>query len=97
MHIPIKDVLSKDQTVPHNHKQTLFIYNLEPTYMSGSHWVSTYAKDGIIHYFDSFGMAPFQKNDKPCKKRKHNIMTSNQSDTKHYDYDLWLFLLVFFK
>ena len=59
--IPIKDVLSRDQTVPHNHTQTLFIYNLEPAYMSGSHWVSTYAKDGIINYFDSIGMAPFQE------------------------------------
>ena len=34
--IPIKNVLSRDQTVPHNHKLALFIYNLEPHYMSGS-------------------------------------------------------------
>ena len=36
--IPIKNVLSRDQKVPHNHKLSLFIYNLEPSYMSGSHW-----------------------------------------------------------
>ena len=29
--IPIKSVLSRDQTVPHNHKLALFIYNLEPS------------------------------------------------------------------
>ena len=33
--ILIKNVLSRDQTVPHNHKLALFIYNLEPSYMSG--------------------------------------------------------------
>ena len=41
LNIPIKDVLSRDQTVPQNHKQALFIYNLEPSYMNGSHWVAT--------------------------------------------------------
>ena len=29
--------------------------------MSGSHWVATYVKNGIINYFDSFGMQPFQE------------------------------------
>ena len=61
LNIPIKDVLSRDQTVPHNRGQTLRIYNLEPSYMSGSHWVSTYVKDGVINYFDSFGMPQFQE------------------------------------
>ena len=61
MNIPIKDVLSRDETVPHNHMQALFIYNLEPSYMGGSHWVATYVKNGIINYFDSFGMPPFQE------------------------------------
>ena len=54
-------MLSRDQTVPHNRRQALCIYNLEPSYMSGSHWVSTYVKDGVINYFDSFGMPPFQE------------------------------------
>ena len=37
LNIPIKDVLSRDENFPHNHRQALFIYNLEPSYMSGSH------------------------------------------------------------
>lgn len=61
LNIPIKDVLSRDQTVPHNHRQALCIYNLEPSCMSGSHWVSTYVKDGVINYFNSLGMPPFQE------------------------------------
>ena len=61
LNIPINDVLSRDMKVPHNHKQALFIYNLEPSYMSGSHWVATYVKNGVINYFDSFGMPPFQE------------------------------------
>ena len=38
LEIPIKNVLSRDETVPHNHKLSLFIYNLEPSYVNGSHW-----------------------------------------------------------
>ena len=34
-----KDVLSRDETVPHNNRKTLFLYSLEPRYMSGSYWV----------------------------------------------------------
>ena len=59
--IPINNVLSRDETASHNHKQALFIYNLHPSYMGGSHWVSTHVKDGVINYFDSFGMPPFQE------------------------------------
>ena len=29
--------------------------------MSGSHWVTTYVRDGVINYFDSSGMPPFQE------------------------------------
>ena len=61
LNIPIKDVLSRDKTVPYNHQQALFIYNLEPSYMSGSHWVATYVKDNVINYFDSFGLPHFKK------------------------------------
>ena len=61
LNIPIKDMLSRHQTVPHNHKHALFIYNLEPSYMSGSHWVATHVKNGVINYLDSFGMPPFQE------------------------------------
>ena len=78
LNIPIKDVLSRDETIPHNHMQTLFIYNLEPSYMGGSHWVTTYVKNGIINYFDSFGMPPFQELVNHAKKK--NLTLLHQSD-----------------
>ena len=78
LNIPIKDVLSRDETVPYNHKQALFIYNLEPSYMSGSHWVSTYVKDKVINYFDSFGLPPFQEIVNHAKRK--NITLLHQSD-----------------
>ena len=78
LNIPIKDVLSRDETVPHNHMQTLFIYNLEPSYMGGSHWVATYVKNGIINYFDSFGMPPFQEIVNHAKTK--NMTLLHQSD-----------------
>jgi len=47
--------LSRDRKVPHNQKQAIFIYNLDPSYMSVSHWIATYVRDNVINYFDSFG------------------------------------------
>ena len=93
--IPIKNVLSRDQTVPHNHKLALFIYNLEPHYMSGSHWVTTYVRDGTINYFDSFGMPPFSRVGTPCKREKLKFITPKPANTESLYYNLWLFLLVF--
>ena len=78
LNIPMNNVLSRDETVPHNHKQALFIYNLEPSYMSGSHWVATYVKNGIINYFDSFGMPPFQEIVNHAKRT--NMTLVHQSD-----------------
>ena len=72
--IPINNVLSRDQRVAHNHKLGLFIYNLEPSYMSGSHWVATYVKDSVINYFDSFGMAPFQEILDHAKERNLTLL-----------------------
>ena len=77
LNIPINDVLSRDQTVPHNHKQALFIYNLEPSYMNGSHWVTTYVKDSIINYFDSFGMPPFQELINHAKRKNLTLLHQN--------------------
>ena len=77
LNIPIKDVLSRDETVPHNHMQTLFIYNLEPSYMGGSHWVATYVKNGIINYFDSFGMPPFQEIVDHARKKNLILLHQN--------------------
>ena len=59
--IPLKNVLSRNEKVPHNHQLGLSIYNLEPAYMSGSHWVANYVKDKVINYFGSFGMYLFKK------------------------------------
>ena len=78
LNIPIKNVLSRDQKVPHNHKQTLFIYNLEPSYMGGSHWIATYAKNNVINYFDSFGMPPFEEMLQHAKKKNVTLLHQNQ-------------------
>ena len=78
LNIPINNVLSRDESSPHNHLQALFIYNLEPSYMSGSHWVATYVKNGIINYFDSFGMPPFQEIVNHAKRK--NLTLLHQSD-----------------
>ena len=85
MNIPINNVLSRDESLPHNHKQVLFIYNLEPSYMSGSHWVATYVKNGvrfangkpIINYFDSFGMPPFQEIVDHARKKNLTLLHHN--------------------
>ena len=74
LNIPIKDVLSRDERVSHNHRQALFIYNLEPSYMSGSHWVATYVKDNVINYFDSFGMPPFQEIVNHAKRKNITLL-----------------------
>ena len=75
--IPIKNVLSRDQTVPHQHKLALFIYNLEPHYMSGNHWVTTYVRNGTINYFDSFGMPPFQELVNHAKEKNLTLLHQN--------------------
>ena len=77
LNIPIKDVLPRDQTVPHNHRQALFIYNLEPSHMTGSHWVATYVKNGVINYFDSFGLPPFQEIVNHAKKKNLTLLHQN--------------------
>ena len=77
LNIPINDVLSRDENVPHNHRQALFIYNLEPSYMSGSHWVATYVKDKVINYFDSFGLPPFQEIVNHARKKNLTLLHQN--------------------
>ena len=79
LNIPINDVLSRDENIPHNHRQALFIYNLEPTYMSGSHWVATYVQDKVInnYYFDSFGLPPFQEMVNHARKKNLTLLHQN--------------------
>ena len=93
--IPIKNVLSRDQTVPHQHKLALFIYNLEPHYMSGSHWVTTYVRDGTINYFDSFGMPPFQELVNHAKEKNLNLLRQNQQIQNLYTTTCGYFCLYF--
>ena len=95
LEIPIKNVLSRDQTVPHNHKLALFIYNLEPHYMSGSHWVTTYVRDGTINYFDSFGMPPFQELVNHAKEKDLNLLHQNQQIQNLYTTTCGYFCLYF--
>ena len=90
-------VLSRDQTVPHNHKMALFIYNLEPAYMSGSHWVATHVKNDVINYFDSFGLPPFQEIVNHAKKKKSYSHSSKRTDSRIVDNNLRLLLFVFFE
>ena len=97
LEIPINNVLSRDVTVPHNHKLVIFIYNLEPSYMSGSHWVTTYVRDGVINYFDSFGMYPFQEMVDHAKRRNLNVVAPKSTNSTFKYYNLRLFLLVFSK
>ena len=95
--IPIKNVLSRDQTVSHNHKLALFIYNLEPSYMDGSHWIATYAKDNVINYFDSFGLPPFEEMVNHAKKKKPYSTTPKPANTKPLFSFMWMVLSVFLK
>ena len=76
--IPINNVLSRDTKAPHNHKLAIFIYNLEPSLMSGSHWIATYVKDNVINYFDSFGLPPFQEMVDHAKKKNLTLLHQNQ-------------------
>ena len=93
--IPISNVLSRDMKVPHNHKLALFIDNLEPSYMSGSHWVSTYVKDGVINYFDSFGMPPFQEIVDHAERKNLTLLHQNRQIQNLYTTTCGYFCLYF--
>ena len=45
--------------------------------MSGSHWVSTYVKDNVINYFDSFGLPPFQEMVNHARKKNLTLLHQN--------------------
>ena len=93
--IPIKNVLSRDETVPHSHKLSLFIYNLEPSYMSGSHWVATYVKDRVINYFDSFGMPPVREIVHHAKEQNLTLLHQNRQIQNLYTSTSGYFCLYF--
>ena len=91
------DTLSRDETVPHNRKLSLFIYNLEPSYMNGSHWVPTYVKDNVINYFDSFGLPPFQEIVHHAKERNLTLLHQNRQIQNHYTSTCGLFVEKYLK
>ena len=93
--IPLKNVLSRDESVPHNHKLGLFIYTLEPSYMSGSHWVATYVRDRVINYVDSFGMPPFQEIVNHAKEKNLTLLHQNQQIQNLYTTTCGYFCLYF--
>ena len=45
--------------------------------MSGSHWVATFVKDGVINYFDSFGLSPFQEIVNHAEKKNLTLIHQN--------------------
>ena len=95
LQIPIKNVLSRDQTVPHDHKLAIFIYNLEPQYARGSHWTSTYVKNNVINYFDSFGLPPFQELVDHAKRKNLTLLHQNQQLQNLYSTTCGWFCLYF--
>ena len=95
LNIPINNVLSRDQTVPHGHKLALFIYNLEPAYMKESHWTSTYVKNNVINYFDSFGLPPFQELVDHAKRKNLTLLHQNQQLQNLYSSVCGYFCLYF--
>ena len=93
--IPINNVISRDTKYPHNHKQALFIYNLEPSYMNGSHWVATFVKNRVINYFDSFGMPPFQEIVNHAKKENLTLLHQDNQIQNLYTTTCGYFCLYF--
>ena len=83
MNIPINALLSRDETVPHGHKMGIFIYNLEPSHISGSHWVTTYVKNDKINYFDSFGMPPFQEIVNHARRNNKTLLYLQNDQIQH--------------
>jgi len=45
--------------------------------MSGSHWVTTYVKDNVINYFDSFGMLLLQEMLNHAKRKSLTLLHQN--------------------
>ena len=53
-------VFASDQLPKNISYPAAFIFNTDPSYMSGMHWVAVYFdKSGKCSYFDSYGLQPF--------------------------------------
>ena len=94
LNIPINNVLSRDQTVPHNHKLALFVYNTGPSYTKGFHWVASYVKNNVINYFDSFGMPPLQEIVNHAKRENVTLLHQDQQLQNLYS-SMWLLCFIF--
>ena len=63
--------------------------------MSGSHWVTTYVRNGTINYFDSFGMPPFQELVNHAKERNLTLLHQNKQIQNLYTTTCGYFCLYF--
>lgn len=55
-------VFPSDSMPNHVPKHSAFIINLDPKYLPGSHWIGVYFRNKTVHYFDSYGLKPSNKN-----------------------------------
>ena len=70
-------------------------YNLEPAYMSGSHWIATFVCNGTINYFDGFGMPPFQEMVNHAKGKNLTLLHQNHQIQNLYTTTCWYYCLYF--
>ena len=45
--------------------------------MSGSHWVATFVRDGVINYYHSYGFNPFEKLLNHARKKNLTLLHQN--------------------
>lgn len=60
LHIPLKNVIMKDQLTKKNFKNGCYIMNLENHNQGGSHWTAFIKKGDSVFYCDSYGVYPPQ-------------------------------------
>ena len=61
------------------------IVNTDPSDQPGAHWLAIYVdKDGVIDYFDSYGIPPQVENMKNCLERHGSIVNINDTIVQSY-------------
>ena len=48
--------------LPKSPRNGVYIVNLDPSNLPGSHWVAIYLHNHLAEYFDSYGLPPFIRN-----------------------------------
>ena len=48
--------------LPISPRNGVYIINLDPSNLPGSHWVAVYLRNHLAEYFDSYGLLPFVPN-----------------------------------